>query len=230
MSEKTGLLEKFHDTPLNYHGIVVCRPITGRRFAMTAISPMYVVRRLTEEFGPCGIGWGLNVKAQGFERLDNETVLHWVHVVLWYIHEDKRGEIEHIGCTLASYQSSAGPVRDEDAPKKSVTDALTKAASLLGIGFDVHAGLADSKYEQGGVVKAPDATFPPIEEIGSPEAATDALVKWIKSAERAQLRSNWTRIQLFYSKLQTSKRTELAAQIDAAIQAAKTRFGLNGKS
>lgn len=229
MTEKTELLDKFHDTPLNYHGIVVCRPITGRRFAMTAISPMYVVRRLTEEFGPCGIGWGIEIKDQGFERLDDETVLHWIRLVLWYVHNGQRGQIEHIGCTLACYQSGNGTVRDEDAPKKSVTDALTKAASLLGIGFDVHAGLADTKYENGGVVQPKDTSFPSLGDFGSSEAAAEALVKWIRSADRMQLRSNWTRIQLFYSQLQAAQKTELAAQIDRAIQEAKARFGIQSK-
>jgi len=65
----------------------------------------------------------------------------------WYVLNDKRGEFEQVGQTKAMYQTKNGLLVDEDAPKKSVTDALVKCASYLGFAGDIFSGMwDDSKY------------------------------------------------------------------------------------
>ena len=34
------------------------KPITGKQYNGNSPKPYWIVERLTEEFGPCGIGWG----------------------------------------------------------------------------------------------------------------------------------------------------------------------------
>ena len=60
------------------------------------------------------------------------------------------GEVEHIGGTQFSGTRKNGtPFTDEDAPKKSVTDALVKALSMIGFAGDIFMGrYDDSKYVQ----------------------------------------------------------------------------------
>jgi hypothetical protein len=69
-------------------------------------------------------------------------------VKVWYKWNGERGEVEHIGGTPFSGQRSNGkPFTDEDAVKKSVTDALVKALSMLGFAGDIFMGrYDDSKY------------------------------------------------------------------------------------
>jgi hypothetical protein len=124
------------------------KPITGKQYKGNSPKPYWIVERLTEEFGPCGIGWGFTILNERMERLTDSDVLHVAVVRLWYVMDGKRGELEQIGQTKAVYEKSAGGFMvDEDAPKKSVTDALVKCASYLGFAGDIFAGRwDDSRY------------------------------------------------------------------------------------
>jgi hypothetical protein len=125
------------------------KPITGKDYGGNSPKPYYIVERLTEEFGPCGLGWGYVIESERFERFSDTDVLHVAKVRLWYVTADgRRGEVEQMGQTKATYMTSKGMFKvDEDAPKKSVTDALVKCASYLGFAGDIFAGRwDDSKY------------------------------------------------------------------------------------
>ena len=124
------------------------KPITGKQYKGNSPQPYYLVERMTQEFGMCGIGWGLDVLNERMERLSETDVLHVALVELWYMQEGKRGHIQQVGQTKATYKSSKGAlVVDEDAPKKSITDAMTKCMSYLGFAGDIFSGRwDDSKY------------------------------------------------------------------------------------
>lgn len=126
-------------------------------FRGTAINATYVARRLTELFGPAGIGWGIEVLEENMlqggpvvvdgKNLGATTIIHCLRCKLWYMQDGKRGEIVQFGQTAFVSGDKRGVVTDEEAPKKSLTDAMTKCASLLGIGADIHLGLFDdNKY------------------------------------------------------------------------------------
>lgn len=124
------------------------KPITGKQYSGNSPKPYWIVQRLTEEFGPCGIGWGYTVLNERMERMTETDVLHVALVRFWYILSDRRGEVEQIGQTKAVYKTSKGALLvDEDAPKKSVTDALVKCASYIGFAGDIFSGRwDDSRY------------------------------------------------------------------------------------
>jgi len=128
----------------------------GGGFSGTAVNATWLARRATEAFGPIGIGWGVQVIGQHYANgaplladgvvVGNEIV-HTVHIRLWYVRDGVRGEIEHIGCTTFVGSNKKGFFSDEDHAKKSLTDATTKALSLLGFGADIHLGrYDDNKY------------------------------------------------------------------------------------
>lgn len=121
------------------------KPITGKAYKGTSPNPQYVVRCLTELFGPVGIGFGWNVIAEDFTKLGDET-LHWCRISFW--HTDRANTFESYGQTKAAYPTSSGKFMvDEDAPKKSLTDAIIKAASHIGIGANIFLGRwDDQKY------------------------------------------------------------------------------------
>lgn len=124
------------------------KPITGKQYKGNSPQPYYLVERLTGEFGMCGCGWGFVIDSERMERLTETDVLHVAVITLWYEKDGKRCEIQQVGQTKAVYKSAkSGIIVDEDAPKKSVTDALVKCASYLGFAGDIFSGAwDDSKY------------------------------------------------------------------------------------
>lgn len=128
------------------------KPITGKQYKGNSPKPHWIVYKATEKFGPCGIGWGFTIEeriedgvkdAQG--RFDRMSI---AKVKVWYIWDGKRGEVEHIGGTpFSGFRKSGDTYIDEDAVKKSVTDALVKALSMIGFAGDIFLGrYDDSKY------------------------------------------------------------------------------------
>lgn len=110
----------------------------NQRGGFTAISAAYQIQRATEIFGPIGIGWGYSTGAP----IITETLMT-VPVSLW--HGDRENVFgPMLGCE--EWKDKNGRV-DSDAPKKAVTDGLTKLLSQLGFNADVFLGkFDDSKY------------------------------------------------------------------------------------
>lgn len=130
-------------------------------FKGTAINPTYQVMRATDIFGPYGIGWGMRDYRSEFVPAGDE-VLHLLQVEFWYKATKEfieqyqpKGAVEGevysfpgLGVTTFLSKRNNGSIfMDEEAPKKSETDARTKCLSLLGFSADIHIGLYDShKY------------------------------------------------------------------------------------
>lgn len=122
-------------------------------FSGTAVNQAYQARRATELFGPIGIGWGFDeIEHQIVEGAGGDKV--WFSKVkLWYQHPTghelggRRGEVVQWGATTFVGKNSKGLFTDEEAGKKSITDAVGKCLSLLGFSADVYLGqFDDQKY------------------------------------------------------------------------------------
>lgn len=110
----------------------------NQRGGFTAISAAYQILKATEVFGPVGEGWGYTTG----DPIVMETLIA-VPVSLWHgSRENVFGPM--LGCE--EWKDKNGRV-DSDAPKKAVTDGLTKLLSQLGFNADVFLGrFDDSKY------------------------------------------------------------------------------------
>lgn len=141
------------------------KPITGKQYKGNSPKPYWVIQRATEVFGPCGLGWGVQILSERFERFGDEA-LHIAHVMVWYLKDGKRCEIEQMGQTRAAYISAAGKhIVDEDAPKKSATDGMVKCLSMLGFAGDIFSGQwDDSKYVQWAAEETKRREMPTITE------------------------------------------------------------------
>lgn len=125
------------------------KKITGKSYQGNSPKPYWLIERATDTFGPIGIGWGVTVKSERFERMSDTDVLHVAVVSIWYVLDGKRSEtFDQMGGTKAAYMTSAGKLMvDEDAGKKSVTDAMVKCLSMIGFCADIFSGMwDDSKY------------------------------------------------------------------------------------
>jgi hypothetical protein len=148
MSENLALWELVEKTPPDQ-----TKAITGKPYKGNSPKPHWLVRKATETFGPCGIGWGFEIVDE--KLLDGALLaenfherIHMARVRVWYEWNGKRGTVEHVGQTVFCGKRNTGqPFTDEDAPKKSVTDGLVKALSMIGFAGDIFLGrYDDSKY------------------------------------------------------------------------------------
>jgi|21_taG_2_1085346.scaffolds.fasta_scaffold16502_2 hypothetical protein len=147
-NDKTKIWDEFfHTDPSKTKGFVGKGGFSG-----TAINPTYVKERLTQRFGPVGLGWGYKVIDEeiikGHKVGDNQYQVHKVLIEFWYRFGGMRSEpMQAFGQTTICGENKRGWFTDEEAPKKSLTDALMKAVSDLGMCADIHAGLYDdNKY------------------------------------------------------------------------------------
>lgn len=119
----------------------------GGGFRGTAIKPMWSYRRMTEEFGPCGQGWG--IEAPQFQVLQGaeDDKLVFCTVSVWYTRDGEKCHLIGVGGDKAVGKNKFGLASDDEAFKKSFTDAITNALKLIGVGADVHMGMFDdNKY------------------------------------------------------------------------------------
>ena len=124
------------------------KPISGKAYKGNSPKPFWLIEQATRVFGPVGIGWGITVKSERFERVTETDVLHVAIVSVWYVWEGVRSEtFDQMGGTKAAYMSKNGMVVDEDAGKKSITDGMVKCLSMIGFAGDIFSGRwDDSKY------------------------------------------------------------------------------------
>lgn len=125
------------------------KKISGKSYQGSSPKPYYLIERATDTFGPCGIGWGIDVIEERFFNFSETEIHHFATVEFWYVLDGKRGTVRQMGGTRAAYITSAGKFTcDEDAPKKSITDGMVKAMSMVGFAGDIFGGRwDDSKYQ-----------------------------------------------------------------------------------
>jgi len=115
----------------------------GGGFSGTAINATYQVRRATELWGPLGGKWGYSIISSQFVAGADKDIVHILQIEFRH----PEGSFPSFGQTTFVGSNKNGAFTDEEAPKKSLTDALTKALSMLGFSADVFLGLYDdNKY------------------------------------------------------------------------------------
>ena len=110
----------------------------GRGF--TSIDPMYQIMKATAALGPVGRGWAYTVEHSTLEA--GGCLMAVADVSISPFDGTTYGPVRGLDFIL----NNKGKL-DEDAPKKAMTDALTKALSHLGIGAHVFLGkFDDNRY------------------------------------------------------------------------------------
>ena len=122
-------------------------------FSGTAIKPMWSVKTMTEQFGPCGKGWGIDAPSFQTVAGDNKETLVYCTVAVW--HGTPENKIFGVGGDRVvthikandKYNTPERWQNDDEAFKKAFTDAVGNALKFLGVGADIHMGLWDgNKY------------------------------------------------------------------------------------
>lgn len=120
----------------------------GRLKGMTDINPMWRIKKLTEEFGPCGIGWWTKVTDRWTETIGDETCA-FVDLELYIkVGDEWSKPITGSGGSKLATKERSGIYVSDECYKMAETDALSVACKKLGIGADVYFSADRTKYSQ----------------------------------------------------------------------------------
>lgn len=136
----------------------------GRLKGMTDINPVWRIKRLTEIFGPCGVGWWYEItdKHIVFDDTTKQKAA-FLDIVLYYIDPDTGAQSHGIpGTGGASFvaQERNGPYLSDECYKMALTDAISVAAKAIGIGADVYYQKDRDKYNSQPETVKPDPPKP----------------------------------------------------------------------
>lgn len=108
------------------------------------INPQYRLQKLTELFGPAGLGWGYDIIERWRDNWGAAADSCYVMLKLWYVMDGKRYDTPpQIGGTVVDYAP-------DECWKMSITDALGKCCATLGLAADIYLGTFDTKYREKG--------------------------------------------------------------------------------
>jgi len=135
---------------------------------ITSVSPVYMVKLATEVLGPIGAGWGYRILEERFDKtipliliegdkakgiaptymMDGGNIIweedHTVVIEMWV--GEKQNTFVQAGHTRYRYKTSKGHLFiDHEYGKKSITDAMTKCLSLVGVCSDIYMGEFDDQ-------------------------------------------------------------------------------------
>lgn len=125
------------------------RAITaGRLKGKTDINPMWRIKALTEQFGPCGDGWGYTIDRLWIEEGAKGEKCANAMISLWYKREDgTRSEpVVGIGGNMLVANEKNGLYTSDECYKMALTDAISVACKALGFGADVYWSADRTKY------------------------------------------------------------------------------------
>lgn len=126
------------------------KPIEGGRMnGKTDINPVWRIKKLTELFGPCGIGWYYKSVREWLETYE-KSVAAFVKIEL-YIKVDGEWSmpIQGTGGSMFVELQRNGAYVSDECFKMATTDAISVACKQLGIGADVYWEKDQTKYKEG---------------------------------------------------------------------------------
>jgi len=119
----------------------------GRLRGMTDINPVYRLKLLTEQFGPCGIGWWYEITDKHMERTDSGEVAAFVDINLYYTLDGVTSlAVPGTGGSAFIAQEKGGLHVSDECYKMALTDAISVACKALGVGADVYWDKDNTKY------------------------------------------------------------------------------------
>lgn len=141
------------------------KPIeAGRLKGFTDINPVWRFKRLTEVFGPVGIGWKYEITGQRLSSGADGVVTAFVDINLYYKTDGAWSEaIPGIGGSAFVAKEKNGMYTSDECFKMALSDAIGTACKALGMSADIYFSKDRSKY-----------TTPPEEASATMQTVEDA--------------------------------------------------------
>lgn len=202
----------------------------------TSINTLYPIKTLTEAFGPIGLNWTYEIDFERFDKTkpmeikgeylrDGEDLLweltHTLCLNLFIKHEGQKDFVkyQHFGHTKYRYVTGAGKIYvDHEYAKKSVSDALKKSLSLLGVCADVYSGDFDDIHYRAevqdklAIERADKNTEEQMKQIDEMKVKLEQTVKALDLVPnlRAAKLVNIQAVKYFEARLNTEKFSSIA--------------------
>lgn len=141
--ENLGIYERVRQVPQSAQREIQAGRLKGK----TDINPMWRIKALTEQFGPCGIGWKYTITDKRLENGANNEVSAFVDIDL-YIKVDGAWSDAIPGTGGSAFVASErnGLYTSDECFKMALTDAISVACKALGFGADVYWAKDTTKY------------------------------------------------------------------------------------
>ena len=153
----------------------------GRLSGKTDINPQWRYKAMTEQFGPCGVGWKYEILRLWNEPANDGQVFCFAEINLYFLSDTNVGNIwsdpiPGVGGSMLVIKEHSGLHASDEGYKMAITDALSVAMKMIGVAGDIYAGLWDgTKYSGESLTKtepepSPEATkseSSPAKEKGS---------------------------------------------------------------
>ena len=139
------------------------KPFNNGKFSGTDINPMWRIKKLTEMFGPAGIGWYVDEVTERCE-IHGETTISIVNLNLYVkVNGEWSKPIYGTGGNTILRKGSTS----DEGYKMAYTDALSVACKALGIGADIWFANDNTKY----TANSEQVTPPGSPEYAAPKEA-----------------------------------------------------------
>ena len=150
----------------------------GRLKGMTDIKPQWRIQKMTEIFGVCGIGWKFEIIDIKYSEKDEKKQQCCFVKINLYIKVDNKWSdaIPGIGGSSFIALEKNGLYLSDECEKMALTDALSVAMKMIGVGAYVYMGHGSKYYPP--VVS--DQTQQPNDVIHSKPAITPKLMEKMK--------------------------------------------------
>ena len=166
-------------------------------FKGTAVKPIYTTRKMTEEYGPEGVGWGFTDPQYQVVPASDGQIAVYCWTSLWFNHEGKvSAPVPGVGGDMVVIKNANGIRVNDEAFKAAFTDAKGNALKEIGMSADVHMGLFDDhKYvrERENEERAQEAPGEPVQPSSGP----------LKSSAQAKRDGDWEALKTEIDACQT---------------------------
>lgn len=135
-TSKTEIWDCLKSVPKNH-----TKKITGGRLkGMTDIKPQWRLQKMTEQFGPCGIGWFYEITDKWIEQGANEVSVYvQINLYVKVSGEWSKG-VPGIGGSKVIASEKAGLHHSDESYKMALTDAISVSTKQLGLASDIYMG------------------------------------------------------------------------------------------
>jgi len=150
------------------------KPIQGGRMSgKTDINPMWRIKALTEQFGPCGIGWKYEIVRFWLEHGAKDEISGFCQINLYFKNDEAWSDpVPGIGGSAFVALEKGGLYTSDECFKMALTDAISVACKALGVAANVYWDKDPTKYTG---------------HDGQPQGQTKPQQKYISKVDQASL-------------------------------------------
>lgn len=155
----------------------------GRLKGKSNINPQWRIHKLTEMFGPCGVGWKYKITKQWIEIGANDEKTAFVNIDLFIKDNGEWSDaISGNGGSSFVAKEKNGLYTSDECYKMALTDAISVSCKALGVAADVYWSEGDKYTEQSRKAEQEEETAKErlkksIEEFKKQKELIDGLIK-----------------------------------------------------